>query len=335
MRIVIERDCILGGTAVQGGIVVKFDEKIASLMEGFTPKQLLMLAGVAGLLTFFLLYWGLSHLIGKDEQPDQPQTSTVKMVKVVQAKTDIKEREQLKDSMLQLVEVPASMLPEGALTEIQGLAGRPTRVAILAGDILTERKIYKDIKDSGFTGIIPPDRRAMSIAVTDVTGVSGFIKPGDYVDVMFITEKMDSTRITGEVILQNVMLLGVNSTADRAEEQGKEAGSAKGKTDAAFGGKPMTATLAVRPEEELRLAVAAHAGQLYLALRPYKPTNKYMIDTEYSFFKGRATNTTPSAAPAPSYAPSSEPRSAPSTGSSSDPGRQMEIIRGTKASRGQ
>ena len=309
---------------------MKFDEKISSLMEGFTPKQLLMMAGVAGLLTFVLLYWGLSHLIGSGEKQDQPEQPVVQMVKVVQAKTDIKAREQLKDNMLQVVEVPASMLPAGALTEISGLAGRPTRVAIMAGDFLTERKLYQDIKDSGFTGIIPPDRRAMSIAVTDVTGVSGFMNPGDYVDVMFITEKMDNTKISGEVILQNVLLLGVNSTADRSGGQGKDAGDAKGKADAALGSKPMTATLAVRPEEELRLAVAAHAGQLYLTLRPYKPANKYMLDTEYSFFKGRAANTASSATQAPTA-----PRSAPSPAvSSSDPGSQMEIIRGTQASRG-
>lgn len=313
---------------VMGGIAVKFDEKISSLMEGFTPKQLLMMAGVAGLLTFALLYWGLSHLIGKEEKTEQPQQPIVQMVKVVQAKTDIKEREQLKESMLQLVEVPASVVPSGALTEIQGLAGRPTRVAILSGDILTERKLYKDIKDSGFTGIIPPDRRAVSIAVSDVTGVSGFMKPGDYVDVMFITEKMDNTKISGEVILQNVLLLGVNSTAERADGQGKDASDSKGKGDAASGGRVTTATLAVRPEEELRLAVASHAGQLYLALRPYKPANKFMLETEYSFFKGRANQTTPSSAPAPSA-----PRSAPSA-DSSDPGSQMEIIRGTQASRG-
>ncbi len=320
-----------GVMAVLGGIAVKFDEKISSLMEGFTPKQLLMMAGVAGILTFVLLYWGLSHLIGSGEKQEQPQQPVVQMVKVVQAKTDIKAREQLKDSMLQVVEVPESMLPAGALTEIQGLAGRPTRVAIMAGDILTERKLYRDIKDSGFTGIIPADRRAMSIAVSDVTGVSGFMKPGDYVDVMFITEKMDSTKISGEVILQNVLLLGVNSTAERTEgNQDTKSNELQGKTDAAFGGKPMTATLAVRPEEELRLAVAAQAGQLYLALRPYKPTNKFMLDTEYSFFKGRATSA-PSSPPAPSTPQASNP--APPI-SSSDPGSQMEIIRGTKASRG-
>ena len=313
--------------------MVKFGEKMSSLMEGFTPKQLLMMAGVAGLLTFAVLYWGLSRLVGSEEKQEQTQQPTMQMVKVVQAKVDIKAREQIRESMLQLVEVPSSMAPAGALTEIQGLAGRPTRVAVMAGDILTEKKLYQSVKDSGFTGVIPPDRRAMSVAVTDVTGVSGVLKPGDYVDVMFITEKMDSTRITGEVILQNVLLLGVNSMSERTEDQRGAAkeGDSKGKSDVnrAFSGSPMTATLAIRPEEELRLAVAASAGQLYLALRPYKPANMYMLDTEYSFFKGRATQTAPPAATPVPQAPAPA-----SSGFGSDPGGQMEIIRGTQASRG-
>ena len=160
-------------------------------------------------------------------------------------------------------------------------------------------------------------------------------RAGDYVDVMFITEKMDNTRITGEVILQNVLLLGVNNSAERTDGQQQEAksGDLKGKLDNALQGeKPMTATLAVRPEEELRLAVAARAGQIYLVLRPYKPTNMYMLDTEYSFNKGRATQSAPPTAPTPSAAQGARP--VPSM-DSSDPGSDMEIIRGTKASRGQ
>lgn len=311
---------------------MKFDAKIASLMEKFTPKQLLMMAATAGLLTFAVLYFGLSAFVADKEKPEQPKEPPAKKVTVVQAKSDIKARVQIKESMLQVVEIPESLLPAGAITDSKGIVGRPTRVDIMAGDVLTERKLYSSVKESGFTGMIPADRRAVSVAVTDVTGVSGFMKPGDYVDVMFISEKMDNTRIVGEVILQNVLLLGINSTAERAESQGNQEKGGDGKEQAAAGGKPATATLAVRPEEELRLAVAAKAGQIHLALRPFKPQNMYMLDTEYSFSKGRAPQT--SAAPAP---PATTPQrgqpAAPAAGPS-DSGGDMEIIRGTKSTRG-
>ena len=68
----------IGHMAVQGGIVVKFGEKMSSLMEGFTPRQLLMMAGVAGLLTFAVLYWGLSRLVGSEEKQEQTERETEK-----------------------------------------------------------------------------------------------------------------------------------------------------------------------------------------------------------------------------------------------------------------
>ena len=295
-----------------------------------------MAAIAAGLLTFVLIYWSLSHLLAGSEKEKEPQAPPVKMVKVVQAKTDIKAREQLKENMLQLVETPENLVPEGAIREIQGLAGRPARVAIMSGDVLTERKLYRDVKSSGFTGVIPPDCRAVSVAVNDVTGVSGFMQPGDYVDVMLVTEKLDNNRISGEVILQNVLLLGINSMTERAENQGQKSkdGDGKDKEQAASAGKPATATLAVRSEEEIRLAVATKAGEIYLALRPYKPQNKYMLDTEYSYSKGRAAQTT-TPAPARTAAPAPAPvQSANPPAYSSDSGGDMEIIRGTKSTRG-
>ncbi len=311
---------------------MKLGEKISSLMEGLTPKQLLMMAGAAGILTFFVLYFGLSHLLGKKEESPVNQPAPVTMTKVVQAKSDIKEREQIRESMLQLVEVPSSMVPAGAHTDIKELIGRPVRVAVMAGDILTDRKVYRDVKQMGFTGIIPSDRRAISISVNDVTGVSGFMRPGDFVDVMLISEKADNSKISGEIIMQNIMLLAINNAAERAEDKdSKNSGGKDKKEEVSSVGKPVTATLAVRPEEELRLAVAAKAGQIYLALRPYRPSNMYVLDTEYFFFKGRPTQPSAPTAPRPS---SASPQAMPASAGSDDPGSQMEIIRGTKATRG-
>ena len=275
---------------------MKFDEKLASLMEGFKPRQLLMMAGGIGLLTFVFLYLGLSNIAGNNEPPPPPPPQqTVKTTKIVQAKTDIKAREQIKDSMLQLVEVPVSMVPEGALTETKGLIGRPTRFPIMAGDYITEKKLFSETKNVGFSGSIPPNYRAVSIAVSNVTGVAGFLKPGDYVDVMLVSEKIDNSKISGEIILQNVLLLGVNNTADRPNENPNsdqdKGNSGKGKNNKSNTQNNKagisSATLAVRPEDELRLAVAAHAGQLYLSLRSYEQDRKQLSDTKYDISKGR------------------------------------------------
>ena len=314
----------------------KVGEKLTSAMEGLTPRQLLMLAAGAGVLTFIPFYWCLSSL-SKDSTPAEvPKTQ---MVKVVQAKSDIPARVQLRESMMQVAEIPSNLAPEGVASDIGSLVGKPTRVAIMAGDVITNRKLFASVKDSGFTGVIPPDRRAVTIGVDDVTGVAGLAKPGDFVDIMLISEKLDSNKISGEIILQNVQLLSINQTTERHDEHSGAQGSDKdkAKNQNAAESKPASATLAVRPEEELRLAVAAQAGRLYLALRPYKPSNMYVLDTDYYISKGgRGQASTPAI---PRTPPQALPRPPVASGASSaapsDSGSQMEIIRGTKASRGQ
>ena len=309
----------------------KVGEKLTSAMEGLTPRQLLMLAGGAGILAFLLFYLCLSGMSKDNAPPEAPKTH---MVKVVQAKSDIPARTQLRESMLQVAEIPSNLAPEGIATDIGSLVGKPTRVAIMSGDVITNRKLFASIKDAGFTGTIPADRRAVTVGVDDVTGVAGLAKAGDFVDVMLISEKLENNRIKGEIILQNVLLLGINQTTERHDVPSNAQGDdkAKGQKQNAPEVKPATATLAVRPEEELRLAVAVQAGRIYLALRPYKPSNMYVLDTDYSLSKGQ--NRTPQSA-IPQTPPQTRP--APSVGPAApaDAGAQMEIIRGTKASRGQ
>lgn len=313
---------------------MKLGEKLSSMMEGLSPRQLLMLAGVAGVLAFLIFYFTLSKLTGSGDAPSQPSEPKIKMVRVVQAQVDIKARDKISESMLQKIEVPENIVPEGAISEVSGIVGRAARVAIMAGDFITDKKLYRDNRDSTFAGRIPNNRRAMSVGINDVTGVSGFMKPGDYVDVMLVSEKAESGKIVGELILQDVLLLGVNQATERPEDgvANEEKGTQKNNLNFATQSRTVTtATLAVHPEDELRLAVAAQAGQIYLSLRPHKPSDMYIRDTQYFFFTNqRITSPSPAAhtpAPRQSYSP-------PASGAS-DPGSDMEIIRGTKASRGQ
>jgi pilus assembly protein CpaB len=97
--------------------------------------------------------------------------------------------------------------------------------------------------------------RAVSIRIDDVSGVAGFILPGDRVDVM-LTRRMEGagpdTNLVTDIILQNVQVLGIDQLSDQDRE------------------KPVvarTATVAVTPEDAQKLALAQQAGTLGLALR--------------------------------------------------------------------
>ncbi len=332
-------------------------ERIREFLDKITYRQWVVAAGVVSILLGLMVYLAMS---GDDEKAaEKPQTN---LVQVVAAKQDIPERTVVKEDMLKVVEVPSELVPEGAFHDVADAIDHPTSTAIQQGDIMTSRKVYVDIRMAGFTGIIPPDCRAVTIPINDVTGVSGFAHPGDYVDIMIITGTKENG-INGRIILQDVLLLGINRTADLPNtptgDSSKKDGSQSDKQDASSGtanvGSVNTkassdtmapATVALKPADALKLAAESQEGTLYLVLRPFKPRDMYTFDTDYAGVpqgNGQAASSSsapsaPQPAPAPSYsAPQSAPSapsysgggssySAPSSSSSGDSASSMPVL---------
>lgn len=342
-------------------------ERIREFLDKITYRQWVVAAGVVSILLGLMVYLAMS---GDDEKvAEKPQTN---LVQVVAAKQDIPERTVVKEDMLKVVEVPSELVPEGAFHDVADAVDHPTSTAIQQGDIMTSRKVYVDIRMAGFTGIIPPDCRAVTIPINDVTGVSGFAHPGDYVDIMIISGTKENG-INGRIILQDVLLLGINRTADlpntptgdsskKDGSQQDDAGSqAVGNVNTKASSDTMaTATVALKPADALKLAAASQEGTLYLVLRPFKPRDMYTFDTDYAGVpqgNGQQASSAPSEPqPAPPQAPAySAPQSAPSapsysggsggsgysapssSGSSASSmpvlGRTIEVIRGVTSTR--
>ena len=301
-------------------------ERIREFLDKITYRQWVVAAGVVSVLLGLMVYFAMS---GDDEKAaEKPQTN---LVQVVAAKQDIPERTVVKEDMLKVVEVPSELVPEGAFRDVADAVDHPPSTAIQQGDIMTSRKVYVDIRMAGFTGIIPPDCRAVTIPINDVTGVSGFAHPGDYVDIMIISGTKENG-INGRIILQDVLLLGINRTADlpntptgdssqKDSGQKDDAGSqAVGSVNTKASSDTMaTATVALKPADALKLAAASQEGTLYLVLRPFKPRDMYTFDTDYAGVpqgNGQQSSSAPSEpqpAPVPAQAPAySAPQSAPS-----------------------
>ncbi|MCI7716907.1 MAG: Flp pilus assembly protein CpaB, partial [Mitsuokella jalaludinii] len=248
-------------------------ERIREFLDKITYRQWVVAAGVVSILLGLMVYFAMS---GDDEKAaEKPQTN---LVQVVAAKQDIPERTVVKEDMLKVVEVPSELVPEGAFRDVADAVDHPTSTAIQQGDIVTSRKVYVDIRMAGFTGIIPPDCRAVTIPINDITGVSGFAHPGDYVDIMIISGTKENG-INGRIILQDVLLLGINRTADlpntptgdssqKDSGQKDDAGSqAVGSVNTKASSDTMaTATVALKPADALKLAAASQEGTLYLVL---------------------------------------------------------------------
>lgn len=147
----------------------------------------------------------------------------------------------------------------------------------------------------GFSVVIPPGKRAVSVKVDQVITAGGLLQPGDHVDVIATLNKQVAGKDMSEIFLQNVEVLAVaqNYEGQPADAPANSAEQVVGKVQAATAKVNVTATpadaqpkiqpnartvtLAVTPEEAQRLVLADDTAQLRLAVRPKNDTA--LIDT--------------------------------------------------------
>ena len=310
--------------------LVGISDKLGHSMEKLTQRQLLFLAAVISLLLSVGIYMACVPAAASKDA-----TAADAMVAVITAKCDIPERTVITEDMVKIEMMPSHFVPEGALSGIEEAVGHPAAVTMQSGDIITGKKLFDNEKYAGFTGAIPPDCRAISVGITDITGVAGFAKPGDFVDVLLVSDKKVRGRISAEILLQNVMLLGINKTS---VSTGDGEGSGDKKAAASGGNTLATATLAVSPQEAMKLAVAQKEGTIYLVLRPVHPQERIVVEDSYE--DSISTDTPAASAPAmsvpvqaSSQVPPALPAAEPSNASVGTADRGNVIIfRGTQSS---
>jgi pilus assembly protein CpaB len=155
--------------------------------------------------------------------------------------------------------VPAGAILETADTKI-GLPGSLVRKFVDAGSPVTLQDILRP-RDRGFlASVLAPDSRAISIRVDEESGVSGLIRPGDYVDVQ-LTQVFDKAeparRALSETVLRNVRVIAI----DQEIAQGGRAASPMA------GKLTQTVSLELTAEQVKKIAVAKQLGTLSLAVR--------------------------------------------------------------------
>lgn len=274
-------------------------------MAKLSTRGLIIVALILSFITSALVYSYLKSITAATTKEGQP---------VVVAKADIPPKARITAEMVQVVKVPAEYIQPGAVTDIGQVVGVLAREQIIAGEQVTQRRLVIEGKAVGFAGVIPRDKRAVTVAVTEVTGVAGFVKPGDYVDVIVTFDTATIGENVGQIFLQNVRVLA----ASRDSEAGVTAADA-GKKEVSK--TTTTVTLAVSPDEATRLAVADEKGKIRLALRPYLPADGIV---QVAATKPRDLISLP-------YAPAPPATATPAPAPAPAPSKGIQLIRGTKA----
>jgi pilus assembly protein CpaB len=232
---------------------------------------------------------------------------------VVVSVSDLSFGKNLQEEDLKIAMFPQASVPKGAVSELDSLIGQTTKVFLAQNEPVLVSKLSSI--GGGLSLLIEPTKRAASIQVDKVSGVSGFVLPGDRVDVIAVVKP---TRSSGEVkaktILQNIEVL---AAGEKTEQRGKD---------------PITVqavTLLVDPAGAEKLALATNEGKLQLALR--NPNDNELIAETDGLTKSSLLGTKKIATKKPTR---SRSRSKPKVQKTEPPRPDsLTIIRGTDASK--
>ncbi|MGM0492825.1 MAG: Flp pilus assembly protein CpaB [Armatimonadota bacterium] len=231
-----------------------------------TRRQAFAVAAIIAVIVAGLVYFVLSRETAPEE-PTEPQT-----VSVLVADQDIGPFTTITAEMISVKEMDARAAPSGALNEPGQAIAKVSQTAIIEGQTITGSDVGPRSAQQGLTFVIPEGLRAVTVALDPISGVGGFVFPGDRVDVLTTIQQGD-TAIT-RTILQNVEVLAMNEQTTRpagagratAQATDQPAGEQEGEAPATIQVK--SATLAVSPDQAQSLLLSAFKGAVHLALRP-------------------------------------------------------------------
>jgi pilus assembly protein CpaB len=188
------------------------------------------------------------------------QAYTKNLSNVVVAKVEIQLGEKITVDHLMFAPIPNGSAPEGAFRKIDEVVGRVAITPIGVRETVTSMKLAPAGVEGGLSAVIPEGYRAMTVKVDDIVGVSGFVMPGSYVDVVAVIVPPAAQGQTqgpiSKIVLQHIKVLASGPKLDSPENQ-REPTNAK------------AVTLQVTPDQAERLVLAANEGKLQLVMRNY------------------------------------------------------------------
>lgn len=211
----------------------------------------LKIAIFAALFFGFITAYGIYNFLS--EQRETAKALKLATQDLVVATKKILPGTTLSAEMVKVTSWPKTSVPAGSFTTPQQVIGKVVNIKTHAAEPVTESKLAGEGK--GLTIRLTPGLRAMAVKVDEIVGVSGFIAPGDRVDVITTMDhpagNSGDERVS-KVVLQNKRVLSVAQRVEREDDKPKVVRSI---------------TLEVTPEEAEKLSLASLQGNIILALR--------------------------------------------------------------------
>jgi pilus assembly protein CpaB len=176
------------------------------------------------------------------------------VVSIVVAATNLPWGTKLTKEMIKQAPFLQESLPAGVKSDVSSLEGRVLISALSEKEPILETRLAPvDVTVGGVSAVVRKGKRAIAVKGDKVIGISGFIQPGNRVDVLVTLEDPEKEIEVTKLVLENIPVL---ATGTEIQDKGK--------------GEPSPVdvyTLEVDPEQGEKLALAATLGKLQFALR--------------------------------------------------------------------
>jgi pilus assembly protein CpaB len=235
---------------------------------------------------------------------------SVPMADVVVATRAIPTRHIVAAGDLKVVQIPASALHPRALHRAGDGANRVAVTEIFEGQQVISDMLAPADAGASLSYVVPKGMRAVTLAMSEVADVAGFVAPGDRVDIVGTVSTGGPE--TSRIFLQNVLVLAAAQQADQKPGQGPRVTT--------------SVTVALTPDQVEVLTQIDNSGKVRLALRPAGTSDQ--VET-----RGQTTLSALNwlAAPAPVVAmPSLRPVSVIVRVTAPAPSHSVEIWRGAQ-----
>ena len=155
---------------------------------------------------------------------------------------------------VKIAKYPVRTIPNGAMADSSIGVGRVLLTQVYTNEPVLQWKLSKPTSVEGISSTIEPGYRAVSVQITDVSGVAGLIQPNSHVDVLFtrpgtMAEATSSTILSDVKVLSTGRLLPAGQTPDPRTPR-----------------SPVV-TLVVSPADAQKLELAKNQGKISLTLR--------------------------------------------------------------------
>lgn len=159
----------------------------------------------------------------------------------------------IKPGDVKVNKVSLEQFPKGAFSKVEEVMDRPVVSNILLDEAIITGRLAERGSGLGIAPIIPVGMRAVTVRVSEVIGVAGFVLPGMRVDVLVTGRPPDSAETVTRTVLQNIVVVSAGQTY-QPDARGQAINAS-------------TVTLLVTPEQAELLTLAGNEGRIQLVLR--------------------------------------------------------------------